>query len=100
MNKMPPARLLAGLLACSLLIAAPVAPAFAQETGTRAGGLNGPLPPAPDLIAPNSGPDQPAPLTGELVPIPPGVPPEGAAADIKLPDCAPPNCGTPEIMAE
>ncbi|MCK0209079.1 hypothetical protein MWN33_13670 [Starkeya koreensis] len=50
---------------------------------------------APDI---NLGPDAPAPLTGELVPLP-GPPPEGQAAKIKLPDCAPPNCGVPEIMA-
>ncbi|QIB33984.1 hypothetical protein [Ancylobacter pratisalsi] len=44
------------------------------------------------------GPSQPAPQTGELEP-PPGPPPEGKAADIKLPDCVPGKCGTPAIMA-
>jgi hypothetical protein len=42
--------------------------------------------------------DQPAPMTGELVPLP-TAPPADPAAAVKLPDCAPPACGTPQIMA-
>lgn len=42
--------------------------------------------------------DEPAPMTGELVPLP-TAPPADPAAAVKLPDCAPPACGTPQIMA-
>ncbi|MBS9476376.1 hypothetical protein [Ancylobacter radicis] len=52
--------------------------------------------PAPDGLDPVS--DEPAPQTGELVPLP-VAPPQDPAAAMKLPDCAPPNCGTPQIMA-
>lgn len=77
-----------------------VTPAFAQDTNVQPGATY--TPPPASLNPPeklNLGPDQPAPMTGELVPLP-GPPPQGAAARIKLPDCQPPNCGVPQIMAE
>lgn len=84
------------LLASVLLLAGTAAPALAQD------GLNPPPDNPGQSSSPNPfvndlGPDAPQPLTGELVPLP-GPPPEGKDADIKLPDCAPPNCGTPQIM--
>jgi hypothetical protein len=84
------------LLASALLLAGAAAPALAQD------GLNPPPNNPGQSSSPNPfvndlGPDAPQPLTGELVPLP-GPPPEGKEAEIKLPDCAPPNCGTPQIM--
>lgn len=84
-----------------LLVMAAGAPAMAQDLqpGGNGGGL-GPALPDPNILPPPEGdPIAPAPMTGETVP-PPGPPPEGAAAKITLPNCAPPNCGTPQIMAE
>ncbi|GLK71293.1 hypothetical protein ACFSKM_10565 [Ancylobacter dichloromethanicus] len=85
----------AGVLACVLLLAAPATPGLAQD------GLNpppgAPSQPSPGPFVDSLGPDAPQPQTGELVPLP-GPPPEGKDAQIKLPDCAPPNCGTPQIM--
>ncbi|WP_371346446.1 hypothetical protein [Ancylobacter sp. IITR112] len=85
----------AGLMASVLLLAGAALPAMAQD------GLDAsPTPPgqtAPGPYVDSLGPDAPQPQTGELVPLP-GPPPEGKAAEIKLPDCAPPNCGTPQIM--
>ena len=85
----------ATVLASVLLLAGAAAPAIAQD------GLN-PSPGGAGATSPNPfvdslGPDAPQPQTGELVPLP-GPPPEGKDAEIKLPDCAPPNCGTPQIM--
>jgi len=93
-------RVPATLLAVAMLAASVAAPAFAQDAGTMPGNLNSLNQPAippdnPDNL--NPGADAPQPLTGELVPLP-GPPPAGGAADLKLPDCAPPNCGTPQIM--
>ncbi|MCJ8143426.1 hypothetical protein MKI84_10920 [Ancylobacter sp. A5.8] len=85
-----------------LLAMAAGAPALAQDLppGGGNGGSLGPALPDPNILPPPEGdPIPPAPMTGETVP-PPGPPPEGSAARIKLPDCAPPNCGTPQIMAE
>lgn len=85
-----------------LVIACLATPAAAQVNPLPpADSGNFSSPPGSSLNQPpdvNLGPDAPAPLTGELVPLP-GPPPEGEAAQIKLPDCAPPNCGVPEIMA-
>ena len=90
------------LLACLAVIGALGSPALAQtnplppaDSGNLPDPAGSSLAQPPDI---NLGPDAPAPLTGELVPLP-GPPPEGEAAQIKLPDCAPPNCGVPEIMA-
>ncbi len=93
--------LCAALLATAQLLA-PVAgmPAFAQDANVQPGAIYTPPPASlnpPETL--NPGLDQPAPLTGELVPLP-GPPPEGQAAKIKLPDCQPPNCGVPQIMTE
>ncbi|TCK28506.1 hypothetical protein EV667_2510 [Ancylobacter aquaticus] len=82
----------ASLLASVLLLAGAAVPALAQDGMT----------PPPGQVSPNPyvdslGPDAPQPQTGELVPLP-GPPPEGKDAEMKLPDCAPPNCGTPQIM--
>lgn len=93
-------RVQATLLAVLMLAASAAMPAFAQDAGTMPGNFNNPnqpvIPPGnPDNLSP--GADAPQPLTGELVPLP-GPPPVGGAADLKLPDCAPPNCGTPQIM--
>lgn len=88
------------LCAAVLATALALTPALAQDANTQPGATY--TPPAAPLNPPETltpGPDQPAPLTGELVPLP-GPPPEGEAARIKLPDCAPPNCGVPQIMAE
>ncbi|MGA0564299.1 hypothetical protein ACO2RV_17780 [Ancylobacter sp. VNQ12] len=88
--------LCAALLATAMVLT----PALAQDVNGISGATGNP--PAFPLNPPetlNPGPDQPSPLTGELVPLP-GPPPEGEAAKIKLPDCAPPNCGVPQIMAE
>lgn len=77
-----------------------VMPASAQDANVQPGAIYTPPPASlnpPETL--NPGPDQPAPLTGELVPLP-GPPPEGPAAKIKLPDCQPPNCGVPQIMTE
>lgn len=96
MTMKPVAWLMAGVL----LIAAVSGPSIAQTTGGSSLDPGMPLPTG-DGIPPEQLSDQPAspnPVTGELVP-PPGPPPEGAAADIQLPDCAPPRCGTPQIMA-
>lgn len=85
---------LAAVLASILLLASPAAPALAQD------GTNPPVgapPQSPNPYVDSLGPDAPQPQTGELVPLP-GPPPEGKDAQIKLPDCAPPNCGTPQIM--
>jgi len=86
----------AALLAAAML----AAPAFAQDMNPPPGSAG--LPPAAPLDPLESltpGADTPQPLTGELVPLP-TAPPEGEAARIKLPDCAPPNCGVPQIMAQ
>ncbi|HEY9212710.1 MAG TPA: hypothetical protein VIQ29_07630 [Ancylobacter sp.] len=86
-------RLFVTLSAAAMLVASIAPAALAQDANTL------PTPPLGDPGIPNSGPDQPAPQTGELVPLP-GPPPEGGAAKIKLPDCAPPNCGVPKIMSD
>lgn len=86
--------MLASFLLASFL-GMPIQSALAQDAVGTPGGTNG-LPSAP-LTTP--APDAPSPETGELVP-PPGPPPEGAAATIKLPDCTPPKCGVPQIMSE
>ncbi|MCS0495079.1 hypothetical protein NVS89_08215 [Ancylobacter sp. MQZ15Z-1] len=82
--------LLAGLMACGLAGAA---------SAQTLKGLNPPnattLQDEPTLM---DGPSEPSPRTGVVQP-PPGPAPEGQAAKIKLPDCVPPNCGTPQIMA-
>ncbi|CAA0086490.1 Uncharacterised protein [Starkeya nomas] len=83
------------LLAMTALALWAAAPALAQDT-------NAPPAPQPPLSNPDNldpGPDAPQPLTGELVPRP-GAPPVDPAADLKLPNCTPPNCGTPQIMSE
>lgn len=80
------------LLASVLLLVAAALPAAAQDAMTPPPGQASPSP-----FINNLGPDAPQPQTGELVPLP-GAPPEGKEAEIKLPDCAPPNCGTPQIM--
>lgn len=82
----------ASLLASVLLLAGAGVPALAQDAMTPPPGQASPSP-----FINNLGPDAPQPQTGELVPLP-GPPPEGKEAEIKLPDCAPPNCGTPQIM--
>ncbi len=56
------------------------------------------LTPQPDSLDGAMPVDEPAPMTGELVPLP-TAPPADPAAATKLPDCAPPACGTPQIMA-
>lgn len=81
------------LSAAAMLATSMTAAALAQDANTL------PTPPLGDPGIPNPGPDEPAPQTGELVPLP-GPPPEGGAAEIKLPDCAPPNCGVPKIMSD
>ncbi|MDQ0510538.1 hypothetical protein [Ancylobacter amanitiformis] len=89
----------ASCFAVALLFTALGLPALAQEANPSLNSIINPPPPQPgnsDNLSP--GPDGPQPLTGELVPLP-GPPPEGKAADIKLPDCVPPNCGVPQIMA-
>lgn len=95
MKKKPTAWLLA-----SLFVIGSMGAALAQ-TGTGPANPVGP-PTNPEALADEPtlllGPSQPAPQTGELQP-PPGPPPEGKAADIKLPDCVPGTCGTPAIMA-
>lgn len=69
--------------------------------GAPTGGYSNPQMPSPagdgTLQQPSSTwmPNQ---LPNGVVEPPPGPPPEGAARDIKLPDCAPPNCGVPQIM--
>ncbi|WP_428030339.1 hypothetical protein [Ancylobacter sp.] len=83
----------AGILASFLLLAA--APALAQDGMSPPPG--GSSLPSPDPYVDSLGPDAPQSQTGQLVPLP-GPPPEGKDAQIKLPDCAPPNCGTPQIM--
>ncbi|WAC26238.1 hypothetical protein [Ancylobacter sp. SL191] len=91
-------RCAAGLAMSLALLAA--APALAQSDTTLPP-LNPPGPadglsPMPDSLGQSA--DQPAPMTGELVPLP-TAPPADPAAAVKLPDCAPPACGTPQIMA-
>lgn len=87
---------LASVLLASLL-AMPIGggPALAQDNpGNPPSGASGIT---PETLSP--GGDAPSPVTGELVPLP-VAPPEGGAANIKLPDCQPPNCGVPQIMTE
>ncbi|WGD31364.1 hypothetical protein AncyloWKF20_05935 [Ancylobacter sp. WKF20] len=92
-------RYAAGLAVSLALLAA--GPAFAQSDTTLPP-LNPPGPsdtlsaPMPDSLGQPT--DEPAPMTGELVPLP-TAPPADPAAAAKLPDCAPPACGTPQIMA-
>ena len=50
-----------------------------------------------DPSQPTYDPSAPDSMTGQIQP-PPGPPPEGQAAEIKLPDCTPPKCGVPDIM--
>lgn len=86
-------------LAAAMLAVSLGGPVLAQQdTTTQPNKLESQpvIPPGnPDNL--NIGSDAPQPLTGELVPLP-GPPPEGGAADLKLPDCKPPNCGVPQIM--
>jgi hypothetical protein len=90
-------KILASFLLAALLGMPTVgAPALAQNADGTLGGANSP---PSQQIAPNPGQDAPSPVTGELVP-PPGPPPEGAAAEIKLPDCTPGKCGVPQIMSQ
>lgn len=90
-------KILASFLLAALLGMPTVgAPALAQNADGTPGGTNSP---PSQQIAPNLGQDAPSPVTGELVP-PPGPPPEGAAANIKLPDCTPGKCGVPQIMSQ
>lgn len=86
----------AGILAGVFLLASPAVPVLAQQAENPP--LTMPSSPSPDPYVNSLGPDTPQAQTGELVPLP-GPPPEGKDAQIKLPDCAPPNCGTPQIMA-
>lgn len=78
------------------------APALAQtDPNLSPPALPGPsdgLAPPSDSLNGATPVDEPAPMTGELVPLP-TAPPADPAAAMKLPDCAPPACGTPEIMA-
>lgn len=73
--------------------------AFAQPAGQQSNSPGVAPPPAgsPTQQQTSDQPSAPNPVTGVVQP-PPGPPPEGTAAVIKLPDCAPPNCGTPRIM--
>lgn len=87
---------LGSLILASLLVAAGGPAALAQGADGTPG--NAGPPPTVDPL-PNPGPDEPSPVTGELVPLP-VAPPEGAAADINLPNCTPPACGVPQIMSE
>ncbi len=90
----------ATLLAAVMLVASSAAPILAQDTNVLSGYVTVsamPQPVNPDHL--NPGPDAPQPQPGELVPLP-GSPPEGQAAEIKLPNCTPPNCGVPDIMAQ
>ncbi|CAA0096412.1 Uncharacterised protein [Starkeya nomas] len=78
---------------------------FTQTTGNPAAGSGSdaavPTPPAGhstmDPSSQQQGPTEPDPRTGVLQP-PPGPPPEGEEREIRMPDCAPPRCGTPKIM--
>ncbi|MFK8250069.1 hypothetical protein [Ancylobacter terrae] len=85
------------LTAAALLIAAG-ATAFAQNSDVTIPDptlppVDQPLPPD----APSYDPSAPNPVTGETVPLP--VPPPADPAEaFTLPDCAPPRCGTPQIM--
>jgi hypothetical protein len=90
-------KVLASFLLASLLgIPSFGAPALAQNADGTLGGVSSP---SSQQIVPNPSPDAPSPETGELVPLP-VPPPTGGAADFKLPNCAPPNCGVPQIMTE
>lgn len=86
------------LVTGSLMLAAMGASAFAQTAGQQSDrpGMSPPPAGSPTREQPWD-PSAPNPVTGVVQP-PPGPPPEGTAADINLPDCAPPNCGTPRIM--
>ena len=86
-------------LATGSLMLAATGMAFAQPAGQQSNSP-GMSPPAAGSPTQQQSPDQPVtpnPVTGVVQP-PPGPPPEGTAAEIKLPDCAPPNCGTSRIM--
>ena len=97
MKKMLASFLLASLLGTPIVGTSILGgPVLAQNTDGTPGGTNSQ---PSQQIAPNPGQDAPSPVTGELVPLP-GPPPEGGAATIKLPDCAPPNCGVPKIMSQ
>lgn len=94
-------KMLAPFLLASLLgMLPPSAPALAQTADPNAMGADGGSPAQQQQLAPTPGPDAPSPVTGELVPLPPGTPPEGGAANIKLPDCTPGKCGVPQIMSQ
>ncbi|MCB4771173.1 hypothetical protein LGR54_21410 [Ancylobacter sp. Lp-2] len=85
------------LVALSMLAAA-TGDAGAQ---TMNGSLDQPMPQSLQPIQPNQpayDPSAPDSMTGQIQP-PPGPPPEGRAAEIKLPDCTPGSCGVPDIMA-
>lgn len=90
-----PALLLASVLMLPLPAGAQTdMPPNSGATGTP--GLPPLNPPVVDNLNPSPG-DAPNPLTGELVPLP-AAPPRDPAAATALPDCAPPACGTPQIM--
>ncbi|MBS7586772.1 hypothetical protein KHC24_05430 [Ancylobacter defluvii] len=85
------------MLAALALLAAAGGPAAAQTANDP---FNAPVPRSLQPIDPGQpayDPSAPDSMTGETQP-PPGPPPEGQAAEIKLPDCTPPNCGVPDIM--
>ncbi|MDQ0510827.1 hypothetical protein [Ancylobacter amanitiformis] len=88
------ARIVAGLWAGAMVMVLASGAGLAQNAGgsTGAGGST------PDLSAGTStAPSRPVPRTGVRQP-PPGPAPQGAAAQVMLPDCSPPSCGTPLIM--
>ncbi|MCS0502470.1 hypothetical protein [Ancylobacter mangrovi] len=83
-----------------MLAFGPLGPALAQTAADPARDGSTPQTGAPQTGVPPAGsPTQPdrSPETGVLQP-PPGPPPQGEAADTKLPQCGPGKCGTPQIM--
>ncbi|MDR6954830.1 ABC-type transport system substrate-binding protein [Ancylobacter sp. 3268] len=86
-----------GIVLVALALAAAGGQAVAQTANDP---LNAPVPGSLQTIDPGQpayDPSAPDSMTGQIQP-PPGLPPEGQAAEIKLPDCTPPNCGVPDIM--
>ncbi|GAB4070368.1 hypothetical protein KHC28_20115 [Ancylobacter sonchi] len=84
------------LVALSMLVAAAGGPAGAQTADMP----GQPMPQSLQPISPNQpayDPSAPDSMTGQIQP-PPGPPPEGRAAEIKLPECTPGTCGVPDIM--
>ncbi|MBB3773006.1 hypothetical protein FHS55_003631 [Angulomicrobium tetraedrale] len=88
------ARIVAGLWAGAMVMALASGTGLAQNAGGSTGGSGS----TPYLSAGTStATSRPAPRTGVRKP-PPGPAPQGSAAQVTLPDCFPPSCGTPLIM--